>query len=243
MILENYLKQPLPFKEEATRYLDLKSGITIFEIGACEAEDTIKLRREFPRAEIYSFEPLQMNTQKHRENCKKYGIEDIKLFQLALSNKDGSATFYVSSGHPEDVPISKEWDYGNKSSSLLPPKETKNIHKWLNFDKQIEVKTQRIDSFCKEHSISKIDLIYLDVQGAELKVLEGAGEFLNHCDMVWLEVETVELYEGQPLKNSVETFMRNQGFVCIKDTVDEISGDQLYIQGKLADNKKMDPAI
>lgn len=48
-----------------------------------------------------------------------------------------------------------------------------------------------------------------------------------------MEVAAIELYQGQPLKNDVELFMHDHGFVCMKDTVNETAGDQLYVNREL----------
>lgn len=239
MDLETYLNIPIPCEGELDKYFDNESRLTIFEIGSCEGEDTIKLRAKYPNADIYAFEPLPKNIRRMQEHYKKYGVRGIRKFQMALSDKNGSSEFYVSSGHPDEVPKTKQWDYGNKSSSLLAPKMHLKTHEWLKFKKKIRVKTQRIDSFCEEHNISKVDFAFIDVQGAELMVLKGAGNFINKIGAVWLEVEAIELYAGQPLKDDVETFMKKNGFIKAMDTVNNIAGDQLYINKKLMKRVKM----
>lgn len=70
----------------------------------------------------------------------------------------------------------------------------------------------------------------MDVQGAELRVLRGAGALLNNVRAIWLEIEKVPLYQGQPLAEEVQGFMGAHGFVKHKDTVSEISGDHLYVR-------------
>jgi len=233
MNIDSYIKSPLPFEEEIYKYFRKNDHIIIFEIGSCEGEDTIRLRRKFPNSVIHTFEPLPDNMARIKNNFKKYSIKNTHLNQLALSNEDGAAKFYVSSGHPEDLPQEENWDYGNKSSSLLKPKQAKKIYKWLEFKNKIRVQTQRLDTYCNKNDIDKIDFVYMDVQGAELMVLEGAGEMINSIGMIWMEVETVELYSHQPLKEDVEEFMIKNGFICIKDVVDKVSGDQLYIRSDL----------
>lgn len=237
MDLDTYLKEPLEFEADVDPYLNPGDKLTIFEIGSCEGEDTIKLRRKYPNADIYAFEPLPKNIRKIKDNYKKYKADGIKLFQLALSDKDGHAGFHVSSGQPKHLPKSKGWDYGNKSSSLLPPKEHMKLHEWIKFNRKIKVETKRLDSFCEKHAISDIDLVYLDVQGAEKLVLEGAGEWLKRIKMIWMEVEAIELYRGQPLKEEVEIFMSKNGFDLIKDTVNDVSGDQLYINRRFKNSR------
>jgi FkbM family methyltransferase len=233
MNFDTYLNEPLPFERELGKYFHPKDRLIIFDIGSCEGEDTIKLKRKFPNSTIYSFEPLPSNVKIIKKNFKKYGIPDNHVFQIALSNDEGISEFYVSSGHPDELPKTTDWNYGNKSSSLLPPKEHTKVLKWIKFSKKINVKTQRLDLFCQENSIGKIDFIYLDVQGAELMVLQGAGDMLQKVGMIWLEVEAVELYKNQPLKTDVERFMQKNNFMRVKDTVDKISGDQLYVHRNL----------
>ena len=230
---DTYLARPLPFERELGQLFGDQEPITIFEVGACEGEDSIKLRRRFPRAQIHSFEPLPGNVAKIRRNFAKYGVHDVHLHELALSDTDGVAEFYVSSGHPEDQPRTDDWDFGNKSSSLLAPKEHLRTHSWLTFDEKIEVTTQRLDTFCERHNIRRIDFLYLDVQGAELMVLAGAGPLIGRIGAAWLEVEQIELYAGQPLRPDVESFMLAHNFTCVLDTVGAVTGDQLYVADRL----------
>lgn len=203
----------------------------IFDIGACEGEDSIKFSSRFPCACIYTFEPLPKNIKRINGNLKKYKTKNIKVIKKALSDKNGSATFHVSSGKPPKA--SDDWDYGNKSSSLLAPDKTKNVHKWLKFKEKINVKTERLDTFAESEGIQEIDFVYMDVQGAEMMVLNGAGKFITRIKAIWLEVESVELYSHQPLKKDIEAFMKSNGFIKVKDTVDDIAGDQLYLRRDL----------
>ena len=69
----------------------------------------------------------------------------------------------------------------------------------------------------------------MDVQGAELRVLNGAGTLLDSVRVIWMEVEAKPLYKDQPLKADVERFMASRGFEKRLDTVGSVSGDQLYV--------------
>ena len=48
--------------------------------------------------------------------------------------------------------------------------------------------------------------------------------------MIWLEVEAIELYKGQPLKKDIEHFLTGNGFIKIEDTVYSESGDQFWVR-------------
>jgi FkbM family methyltransferase len=207
------------------------NNLIIFDIGACEGESSIRYSRLFPKSIIYTFEPLPNNYDIVLKNILDYKCQNIIPQNICLSNKIGKTIFYVSSGKPENTDNS-DWNYGNKSSSLLKPEKTKEVHKWLEFNEEIELQTITLKQFCSENEINTIDFIHMDVQGAELLVLEGAKDLINNINLIWLEVEAVELYKGQPLKNDVEKFMLQNNFIKIADTVYNEAGDQFWVNYK-----------
>jgi len=70
----------------------------------------------------------------------------------------------------------------------------------------------------------------MDVQGAELMVLEGANTMISNINSVWLEVEKIELYENQALKKDIEAFFIKNNFTCILNKVNHIAGDQFWVK-------------
>lgn len=74
----------------------------------------------------------------------------------------------------------------------------------------LPVQTARLDDV---HDIETADLLKLDVQGAELMILEHGKGVLDRCAAVHLEVSFLPLYVGQPTIGDVDRFMRAQGFV------------------------------
>lgn len=57
-----------------------------------------------------------------------------------------------------------------------------------------------------------IDFLKMDIQGAELMVLEQAGQALDHCIAIQLEASFVALYEGQPSFGELDLWMRKHGY-------------------------------
>ena len=227
---DNFINSPIEIETELLQLFDKNSSLTIFDIGACEAEDSIRYANLFPNATVFAFEPRIDNISKAKELIQHYKKATIILENIALSNQNGMASFYLSEGEPDELKNSEHWDFGNKSSSLLPPSEEMKKHtNWLQFNKKIEVQTIRLDKYVEQKNIATIDFAHIDVQGAELMVLEGAGNFLQKIKTIWMEVEAVELYKSQPLKDDVEEFMRKNNFVNILNTVNSVAGDQLYV--------------
>lgn len=127
-----------------------------------------------------------------------------KHIPLALSDTEGEATLYVTK-HP-------------MCSSLFPPNEAyvnrfSALMEYMSLDFTIDIKTTTVDAFCQEEGITEIDFFKVDVQGADLKVLQGAKEILKSSVLaIQAEVEFCELYQNQPLFSDVDSFLREREF-------------------------------
>ena len=62
-------------------------------------------------------------------------------------------------------------------------------------------------------NLPRPDFIKLDIQGAELMVLENGRTALSRALVVESEAEFVPLYHNQPLFGELHAFMRGQGFL------------------------------
>jgi FkbM family methyltransferase len=160
--------------------------------GACQGDDLKKLLQAAPQGDFFVFEPDPRNYVILQE--KKW-FPNVKLFNAALGEVDGFAPFHLSGGNYYD-PKGSDW---TQSSSLLRPKDHLKHHKWCHFNKTIQVAVRAVDSFCKEHALPLVDLLYLDVQGAERQVFTGALEQLRMAgiEYIFTEFAETEEYQGQ----------------------------------------------
>ena len=103
-------------------------------------------------------------------------------------------------------------------SSLYPPNEPylerlAGLPELVNLDFSFEIDTTTLDNFCQEEGINEIDFMQIDVQGADLDVLEGATKILDCGTLaIQIEVEFSHLYTNQPLFADVDTFLRKHDF-------------------------------
>ena len=74
-----------------------------------------------------------------------------------------------------------------------------------------------LDEFCAEHEINYIDLLKLDVQGYELKILAGAKHLLEtkRITLLFTEVNFVPLYANQAYFHQVYQFLLGEGFQLV----------------------------
>lgn len=227
---QNYILTDTPLKKDLYKLFHKNDKLTILDIGGCEGEESIRYSRIFPYSSVYVFEPLPVNQTHIKQNILNYGTNNVSLIPMAASDEDGVSTFHVSFGHPENQPKDLDWDFGNKSSSLLPPEI--NPHKWLNFKERIDVKTIKLSSFLLNNDIEFVDFVHMDVQGAELKVLIGAEDYIYKIKAIWLEVADIEIYKNQPLRKDIENFMNDKGFYLVKSKMHHKVGDQFYLNKK-----------
>jgi protein O-GlcNAc transferase len=82
---------------------------------------------------------------------------------------------------------------------------------------QHPVQTARLDDVLPPGGL---DLLKIDVQGAEMMVFDGARRLLDECLVVWTEVAFVPVYQGQPLFGDISARLSQHGlmFYALDDT-------------------------
>jgi FkbM family methyltransferase len=170
-----------------------KDNPIILEIGTNDGEDSEDFVNTFKDIQLYCFEPDPRAIQRFKNRMSKYS--NYKLYEMAISNNNGEIDFHLSGGNNPGMPWYGDWD---KSSSIKKPKLHLLQHRWCNFNNIIKVETKRLDDWFNEEKLESIDFIWVDVQGAEKELIEGAKETLKKTRYLYTEFDDSELYEGQP---------------------------------------------
>lgn len=168
---------------------------TILEIGANNGGQTLWFLEMFESPQIYCFEPDPRAIARFKQ---KVGVQaNVHLFEMALSDRDGTITFHQSGGQRDAeaaAQMPQGWDL---SGSIRPPKEHLDVHPWVTFEDSIEVETATLDSWSEAHGVDHVDFIWMDVQGAEIDVFRGGPDTLARTGHIYTEYSDRELYEGQ----------------------------------------------
>lgn len=200
-----YVKCESPYRIvspfEAQRQLIRNKQPIILDVGALTGQTIDQYHATFPDGHIHSFEPLPDSFQVLE---KKYGSQShVSLHHQALSNTDGELEFYVTQG--------------SGTQSLLPP--TQESVKWsppgsMNTQKTITVPSSTLDTFCRKQQMDHIDILKMDVQGAEKMILEGAANLLQEkkIGLIYTEVLFVPLYEGQAYFHDIVSLLEGYGY-------------------------------
>ena len=85
------------------------------------------------------------------------------------------------------------------------------------------VQSDTLDNWCRENEVHEIDIIWIDVQGAELLVFQGGGNILKNTRIIMTEVGLKPYYEGHTLKSDIDAFLLTRGFIELKGSF-ELNG-------------------
>lgn len=206
---------------KSIKMLNLKRP-SVLEAGAADGGDTLYTSRLLPGSKIYAFEPVSHNFEKLKANIGKK--RNIKYFNLGLADKTGEVEIYIS--NPEDSGFDLAL-----SSSLLKPKEHLNIHSHIGFDNKEVIKVVNLDEWAQKNKIKNIDIMWLDLQGAEHMVLKSAPNILKTVKILFTEVSHKQMYENALLYPEFKKWLEEQGFSLYK-LFDEDAGmgDAIFIR-------------
>lgn len=166
---------------------------TVIDVGAAMGMFTRTCHSVFPNATYLLVEPLQeylpLLTQVSRD------IPQARFELAAATTNGGSATLNV---HPDILGSSLYREAEEGSDVNGAPRQVHAI---------------RLDHWVKEQGGMSPYLIKIDVQGAELDVLEGGQVILADTDVVILEVSLFRFFQQGPVFHDVLEYMKARGFV------------------------------
>jgi FkbM family methyltransferase len=143
------------------------------------------------------------------------GDPRIAVVSAALSDQNGEAQFEINRSEA--------------SSSLLPidPRNSEWFGRDLSVANSISVLTLTLPELMKRQQLERVDLLKLDLQGAERLVLSGGAEALDRVRVIYTEVFFERLYAGAWLFWEMNEFLAGRGFkLCgLSNIVHAAGGD------------------
>ena len=152
----------------------------IIEIGSKDCQEALTFTKLFPNAHIVSFECNPKLLPQCRTNAAK--SNNITLIEKCVTDNTDDNLFYL----PKNL---------DGTASLHQPNF---LYDTVNVD------TIRMDQFLTDQTV---DLLWIDVQGAESKVLNSFGSKLNQVNTIYCEVDVSPIryqhssYESQIIQN------------------------------------------
>ena len=142
------------FEKEEGRLLCalLQPGGVMFDVGANIGYYSIGAALCVgPAGQVHAFEPTPAVHRRLLENVALNGLRQVVVHELAVADTAGSATMY-------DLP-------GNSGGNSLGRHAASRV--------SYPVWTIRLDDYVREHAVPRVDLVKLDIEGAEVLALRG----------------------------------------------------------------------
>lgn len=152
--------------DERILYYLCKGRQILFDLGANLGWYAVNLGKRFPTLTIHSFEPIHETYNTLKKNIKLNSLENVVTHELGVSDTASSNKMYFFKG-------------GSAVASM------KNL---LNTEKAIpsSCKFKSIDQICSEQKLTSLDIMKIDIEGAELLALKGADLALKNFKPILL---------------------------------------------------------
>jgi FkbM family methyltransferase len=169
----------------------IEPGDVVFDIGANAGYfSLVASRAAGAGGRVIAFEPVPTNAEWILRQVRVNGLGNVELAEVALSDKPGKVHFVVettnANSHLADVKI--------RHASQRPLE-------------RIEVQATTLDEYVRSSGL-RPDVLKVDVEGAELLVIEGGAEALRSCRPTCI-IST----HGPELKRDCRRRMQELGYV------------------------------
>jgi len=168
----------------------IESPDVVLDIGANCGLFSWMVAKKWPNAEVHAIEPAYDLQKSLSKNCKRAGIY---IHQLALSDINGKGILFINKRSQQTNSLIK--------SNVLPFVGKRGLENQT-------VITTTLDSFIKQQKIKKVDIIKIDIQGAEGLVFKYGSDTLSTVKQLFLECTWLD-----PLSVvNLVPFMKRHGF-------------------------------
>lgn len=188
---------------EVLNYLKRANITRVLDVGAASGVTVERWLRDLPRASVVAFEP-RASAFLQLEKLRKAYPDRLSCFNCVLGDIDGEVEFNVHEDHETSSSLLRATSH---SAAIMPFTSKESV---------VKVASKRLDSvFCKLPPSTGVQLLKLDVQGAEHVVLSGATETLKEIKFVLSEVTFEPVYQSQCDFGGLNNIMMKNEFKLI----------------------------
>jgi FkbM family methyltransferase len=184
--------------ELAKKYI--KPGGVIVDVGGADGTTGKIFSNYFPDSQVVIFEPLQENIVQLR-NLRRSFPQWIVVPKAVGAKKEKKIIYKA-----ERI----------TSSSLFPLHSSTDSNAFNNALKEVSIETIDVTTLDIECAVfPSVAVLKLDVQGYELRVLQGATKTLRKTSVIVLEMNNHNGYVGAPKYYQIDSYLRSHDFSLI----------------------------
>jgi FkbM family methyltransferase len=190
-------------RAERMFYLEyLRAGMTVFDVGAHIGELTLTFSRFVgDSGSVHAFEPSAVSFEKLAATCTAASLRNVHLKQIALAAQEGAVTLH-SYGE----------GYLSWTSQARRPLERYGIDVQAVSNEEAPATT--LDLYCERNGIASIDLLKVDVEGAEFQVLLGGRRMLEARSIQCIAFEFGQTtFDMNNDPDDIERYLKELGYV------------------------------
>lgn len=196
----------------------------ILDVGSYTGTSLVRFKSIWPDSKVHCFEPTPEAFQILKNTAEPHGAS-VNLHQLAISDFNGVDLFYIqgiNQGLNSLIPRNVNAKDSLFISNIQNLTESEKQAELNELNKEaVEVEVRTLDHVDQEANFPNIDLLKIDVQGAESRVLKGAEKVLEKTDNILVEISLYDLYESSTSFLDIESITSKHGFSLF--TFSEIS--------------------
>jgi FkbM family methyltransferase len=160
-------------------------------------------------------------------------IDANKKKVLEAQNRGIENVYYAVVSDEDDKTVTFNITNNGQSSSILDFGSHAHHHPHVHFIEKQTHQTITINTFYKNNmlELDKYDFWNFDIQGAELLALKGAKDILPYVKVLYMEVNTEEVYKGCGLITEIDSFLETYGLKRVLTNMTNCGwGDAVYIK-------------
>lgn len=177
----------------------------IFDIGSNIGISMLFYKKLYPGATVYCFEPDPDIFGILERNVRENDLKNVFLVNSAVSDYTGRAGFYVPS-----------WSSGSSSLFLRKLEIEKSFADTVSEENAIEekeVEVMKCSQFILDKGISHIDLLKIDAEGAEERIIKNLSAVLKIIDLIIVEFHYSKDFIKENSLSSIVKYLEDTEFV------------------------------
>ena len=179
----------------------------LIDVGAHHGESIRYFNKHFLIDEIYAFEPSINNFKILKKKIKH--LNNIQIFNLALGDKKGYVDFHnhYDSESSTLVKINKNSNYFKKKNIYL---DFLNLKRKNSNNTKVEINT--LNNLINFEKKKYIDLIKIDTEGYDFKVVKGLGKLINKVRYIYFEHHFHDMLIKDYKFNDIDQYLKKNNF-------------------------------